>query len=144
MEIIKNIVIMITVVSIFSTILLNFIGENNPQREIVKIACGCLMIITIIVPFRAYSFEIENIIELYDKYEVTADIANEKALEIKLDIISTEIENKVFSEINVKCDIVLTEELQIDKVFIEKGQDTSQICEFLGIKLTQIEYIESR
>lgn len=135
MEFIREILMSLTVVSIFSGIVIKLSDEN----EVVKIACSMLMIIAIITPFNK---KID-----FSEFEIGLKTYSQENLyktEIEFDIIEKTLEEYLIENGNIIAKISIDESYNIQKVITENETDIEKISELLGINADKIEYIKSR
>ncbi|MFI3227342.1 MAG: hypothetical protein R3Y09_08020 [Clostridia bacterium] len=141
----ENLLVSITVVAIFSAIVLNIVDEKNPQREIVKISCGLLMIVVLLNGLNnGFMLDFEEYQNFYTEYE---DISNQATLtysNIEMVAVQQDLENLILSEIGINCNVYFNENYEISCVEISDANRISELTEFLGISEDCIEYIESR
>lgn len=131
-----SILISLTIVSIFCSIILVITGEQN--KEIAKIGCGCLMIISVLSPIT----KIEAV-ELLD-YKYYEESANIKTLNFENTYIIQNIEKLVLDELGIECTIDMDLDYVITKVYVKDDTKINELLELLGITQEKIEYIESR
>lgn len=144
-DLIKNVLISITCVTIFCTIILHLIGDDNPQKEIVKIACGCLMIIALFNPFyNVFDSEMPSFSDYYAQYNMVEVDINDEMMSYTISTVEIELENHIFNNYNIHCDISIDENYNILTVFVYENENINKISQILGISMDKIEYIESR
>lgn len=144
-NLIKQILLSVSIVSIFSTIILNIVGKDNPEYEIAKISCGLLMIIAIISPFKGnLIMSTSNFTDIYDFYKQQSMLAYESFDNLQKRAIKENIEQLIYNDLGYTCSIELDDDFNILKISSFDKVDVSEICKLLGISTQNFEYIESR
>lgn len=143
-EILRTLTLTCTFISIFSVIILNILGEDNPQREIVKIALGCVMVISLVTNLSGKKIDLPSFSDIYFEYENISIFASEKSSEMQTNYITANIESMVLKDLGVYTKVFMDREYIITKVYVYENTDFSKICEYLGITEDKIEYKESR
>lgn len=136
--IIKDLIITCTVVSIFSMIIMNIIGEDNPQKEIIKIGLGCVMIISLITKVKGS--DLSEIINIYDDFSGMTNISLEKSEEYQANYISQNLEKYVFESLGIECKIYFNSSYEMTKVILY--DECLEIYELLGIDKEIVEIRE--
>lgn len=145
MDFLINLLMSVTVVAIFSSIILTIVDEQNSQREIVKIACGMLMVVVILNGFNnGFSADLSSFENFYSDYEQISSDAQITYNEIEMDIVQSEVESLIFDEFSVNCTVYFNENYEITQVLVPDDSQISEISQFLGISENLVEYIESR
>lgn len=143
-QLIRELVISCTAVMIFSIIILTIIGDENPQKEIIKIGIGCIMIITISTKLFGTNIKLENFSDIVSEIEDVSSISLEASNEMQSNYITYNIEKYVLEQTGIKCDIKMNEDFIITKVYVYNSLEFVKISELLGISTDILEYIESR
>ena len=142
-EIIKEILVSVTVVSIFSGVVINLSCDKN--REIVKLGCSMLMVIALISAFKEdINFDDFNLSKALEDYKEIASSATQDTKLLEKNMIKSDLENFVRQEINITCEVIIDDAYNIEKVLIYEDYDVKKIAELLGINQEKIEYIKSR
>lgn len=143
MNMLNNLLISVTIVSIFSTIILTIVSNEN--CEIVKISCGLLMIIVILSSFRGgVAEEFLDFDSFYKEYEIISQNANENYQKIEEKLVKETLEQMIFEQIGIESEIFLNENYEITKILVLSDVEIEEISKILGISTDKIEYIESR
>ena len=144
-DLFKEILLSVTIVSVINVIILQIIGENNSQREIAKIGCGLIMIIAVIAPIKGgLDFSDVSFDDIYKDYEEKSQEAFLSYNEIEQVVVKENLQKLVFDQTGFECEISLSEDYEIESIKAPQDANTDEICEVLGISQYEIEYIESR
>ncbi|MFI3114845.1 MAG: hypothetical protein R3Y12_01720 [Clostridia bacterium] len=145
MELFRELVFSVTVVAIFSTIILSIVGEDNALREIVRISCGLLMIIVILTGVKGVYFvkimEFEN---FYEEYEQITEEALINYANLERNLVKNNLEMLVLNQTGESSEVFLDENYEIIKIIVNSTEKITEISKLLGISVSKIEYIESR
>lgn len=145
MELFRELVFSVTVVAIFSTIILSIVGDDNALHEIVKISCGLLMIIVILTSVKSIYFS--NLIDFENFYAEYNEITEQALLnysQLERTLVKNNIELLILNQTGEICDVLLDENYEITKIFVNSNEKIQEISQIIGISTSKIEYIESR